>query len=194
MAYHNCIYYIFYPRTQNRIEKGHLSKYLGAGANSDLFSFLFRLLVLFVFVLCPQNSQSDIRGAPFQRFESKCNFRFGSLLYDDNIFHFLSTFLSAMSSINLAKTTCAVSVSLSESIRIFPILMDRQQSWSAFSIASPDLEMYKMLNKFQMYFGKIIPDLPMATPQLPFPYLSPEYLQPVGVTTSISLRKCYGMT
>ena len=49
--------------------------------------------------------------------------------------------------------------------------------------------MYKMLNTFQIYFGKIISDLPMATPQLPFPYLSPEYLQPVGVTTSISLRK-----
>ena len=46
-----------------------------------------------------------------------------------------------------------------------------------------------MLNTFQIYFGKIISDLPMATPQLPFPYLSPEYLQPVGVTTSISLRK-----
>ena len=46
-----------------------------------------------------------------------------------------------------------------------------------------------MLNTFQIYFGIMISDLPMATPQLPFPYLRPEYLQPVGVTTSISLRK-----
>ena len=50
--------------------------------------------------------------------------------------------------------------------RIFPILIDLQQSWRAFSMASPDLT--------------------MDTPQLPFWYFSPLYTQPGNKEENIS--------
>lgn len=74
----------------------------------------------------------------------------------------------AMSSGNLAYTTLASWVSISDSTNIFPILILLQQSRNPCSMASPDLT--------------------METPQLPDLYFKPLYEPPVGVITLQSVN------
>lgn len=77
-----------------------------------------------------------------------------------------STWRLEMSSGNRAYTTRALCVSASDSIKILPIRIERQQSRSPCSMASPDRT--------------------IDTPQLPERYLRPSYVAPVGVTTEQS--------
>lgn len=73
-----------------------------------------------------------------------------------------------MSSGNRAYTTLASWVSASDSTKIFPILILRQQSLNPCSIDSPDLT--------------------IDTPQLPDLYFKPLYVAPVGVITLQSVN------